>query len=81
LFRTQFFRQVLDATGWPLPAMGWVLVKTTASALLAAISSIVIALGPKPSTQAVNRSVANAIVVGVVLTMMVHAAISMMTTR
>jgi ABC-type multidrug transport system ATPase subunit/ABC-type transporter Mla maintaining outer membrane lipid asymmetry permease subunit MlaE len=81
LFRTQFFRQVLSPGGWPLPAMGWVVVKTTVSALLAAVSSILIALGPKPSSQAVNRSVANAIVIGVILTLMVHATISIMTTR
>jgi ABC-type lipoprotein export system ATPase subunit/ABC-type transporter Mla maintaining outer membrane lipid asymmetry permease subunit MlaE len=81
LFRTQFFRQVLGDGGWPLPAMAWVLVKTTLSALLAAVSSIVIAIGPEPSNQAVNRSVANAIVIGVILTLIVHAAISIMTTH
>jgi ABC-type lipoprotein export system ATPase subunit/ABC-type transporter Mla maintaining outer membrane lipid asymmetry permease subunit MlaE len=79
LFRTQFFRNVLDENGWPLPLMGWVVVKVAVSALLAATSSILIALGPKPSSQAVNRSVANAIVIGVLLTMIVHAAISILT--
>jgi ABC-type transporter Mla maintaining outer membrane lipid asymmetry permease subunit MlaE len=81
LFRAQFFRQVLDAAGWPLHAMVWVLVKTTVSAFLAAVSSIIIALRSGPSNQAVNRSVANAIVIGVILTLIVHAAISIMTTR
>jgi ABC-type multidrug transport system ATPase subunit/ABC-type transporter Mla maintaining outer membrane lipid asymmetry permease subunit MlaE len=80
LFRTQFFRQVLGPDDWPLPGMAWVVIKTTASALLAAISSILIALGPKPSSRAVNDSVANAIVIGVILTLMVHAAISVLTT-
>jgi ABC-type lipoprotein export system ATPase subunit/ABC-type transporter Mla maintaining outer membrane lipid asymmetry permease subunit MlaE len=79
LFRTQFFRNVLDANGWPLPVMGWVVVKAGVSALLAAASSILIALGPKPSSQAVNHSVANAIVIGVILTLVVHAGISIMT--
>ncbi|MEJ0019332.1 MAG: ATP-binding cassette domain-containing protein [Acetobacteraceae bacterium] len=79
LFRTQFFRNVLDGDGWPLPIMGWVLVKAAVSALLAGASSIVIALGPKPSSQAVNRSVANAIVIGVILTLLVHAGISILT--
>ena len=81
LFRAQFFRQVLGADGWPLPVMAWAVVKTTLSALLAAISSILIALSPKPSSQAVNSSVANAIVIGVVLTLIVHATISVMTTQ
>lgn len=79
LFRTQFFRNVLDESGWPLPLMGWVVVKAAGSALLAAASSILIALGPKPSSQAVNRSVANAIVIGVILTLVVHAGISILT--
>jgi amino acid transporter len=79
LFRTQFFRNVLDENGWPLPVMGWVVVKAGVSALLAAASSILIALGPKPSSQAVNHSVANAIVIGVILTLVVHAGISIMT--
>ena len=80
LFRTQFFRQVMGANGWPVPTMAWVVVKTTVSALLAAISSIVIALRPAPSSLAVNDSVANAIVIGVILTLIVHAAISIITT-
>lgn len=79
LFRTQFFRNVLHASGWPLPVMGWVVVKAGVSALLAGISSILIALGPKPSSEAVNRSVANAIVIGVILTLLVHAGISILT--
>jgi ABC-type lipoprotein export system ATPase subunit/ABC-type transporter Mla maintaining outer membrane lipid asymmetry permease subunit MlaE len=79
LFRTQFFRNVLDENGWPLPMMGWVVVKAAVSALLAATSSIVIALGPKPSSQAVNHSVANAIVIGVIITLLVHAGISILT--
>jgi len=79
LFRMQFFRNVLDDNGWPLPLMAWVVVKAAVSALLAAVSSIMIALGPKPSSQAVNRSVANAIVIGVILTLVVHAGISILT--
>jgi ABC-type lipoprotein export system ATPase subunit/ABC-type transporter Mla maintaining outer membrane lipid asymmetry permease subunit MlaE len=79
LFRIQFFRNVLDQNGWPMPLMGWVVVKAGVSGLLAGISSILIALGPKPSSQAVNRSVANAIVIGVILTLIVHAAISILT--
>lgn len=79
LFRTQFFRNVLTDNGWPLPMMGWVVVKAATAALLAGISSIVIALGPKPSSEAVNRSVANAIVIGVILTLLVHAVISILT--
>ena len=79
LFRAQFFRNVVDENGWPLPVMVWVVVKVAVSALLAAGSSILIALGPKPSSQAVSRSVANAIVIGVILTLLVHAGISILT--
>jgi hypothetical protein len=79
LFRTQFFRNVLTGDGVPLPMMAWVVVKAGVSALLAGTSSILIALGPKASSQAVNHSVANAIVIGVLLTMIVHAVISILT--
>lgn len=79
LFRAEFFRNVLDQDGTPLPLMAWVVVKSGLSALLAGTSSIMIALGPKPSSQAVNRSVANAIVIGVILTLIVHAGISILT--
>jgi ABC-type lipoprotein export system ATPase subunit/ABC-type transporter Mla maintaining outer membrane lipid asymmetry permease subunit MlaE len=79
LFRSQFFHNVLDKDGWPLPIMVWVLVKTGLAAFLAGTSSILIALGPKPSSQAVNHSVANAIVIGVILTLIVHAGISILT--
>lgn len=80
LFRTQFFRNVLDENGWPLPVMGWVVVKAAASALLATTSSILLALRPKASSQALSGAVADAIVVGVVLTLVVHAVISILTT-
>jgi energy-coupling factor transporter ATP-binding protein EcfA2 len=79
LFRSLFFRNVITADGWPLAAMGWVVVKAAVSGLLASITSIIIALGPKSSSLAVSRSVANAIVVGVIVALLVHAVISALT--
>lgn len=79
LFRGLFFRNVIDADGWPLPAMAWIVVKAALSGLFAALASIVIALGPKTSSIAVSRSVANAIVAGVIVALLVHAVISALT--
>jgi len=81
LFRLQYFRLVLDAHGWPLPSMIWVVVKTMLSAFLAGGAAILVALGAKPDDLAVSRTVANAIVAGVILTMIVHAAASVFSTR
>ena len=79
LFRTLFFRNVITEDGWPRPVMGWVVVKAALSGFFAAITSILIALGPKTSSQDVSRSVANAIVAGVIVALLVHAVISALT--
>lgn len=79
LFRSLFFRNVLSPEGWPSAAMGWVVVKAAVSGFLASVTSILIALGPKDSSVAVSRSVANAIVVGVIVALLVHAVISALT--
>jgi ABC-type transporter Mla maintaining outer membrane lipid asymmetry permease subunit MlaE len=80
LFQAQFFRNVLSAEGWPLPAMVWVPVKAAVSGLLAGGVSVVIAASPKASTQAVSEAVANAIVLSVLLTLMAHAALTILIT-
>ena len=80
LFKAQFFREVLDPAGLPLPVMAWVPVKAAASGLLAGAVALLIGAGPKASSQAVGRAVANAIVLGVLLTLVVHAAISILIT-
>jgi ABC-type nitrate/sulfonate/bicarbonate transport system ATPase subunit/ABC-type transporter Mla maintaining outer membrane lipid asymmetry permease subunit MlaE len=80
LFRTLYFRNVLTPDGWPVFSMVWVFCKAALSALLAGVAAIIVALGPKPSSQAVNHSVANAIVIGVIIALLVHAGISVLTT-
>jgi ABC-type nitrate/sulfonate/bicarbonate transport system ATPase subunit/ABC-type transporter Mla maintaining outer membrane lipid asymmetry permease subunit MlaE len=80
LFRTLYFRNVLTHDGWPFFSMIWVFCKAGLSAFLAAVAAIVVALGPKSSSQAVNHSVANAIVIGVIIALLVHAGISVLTT-
>jgi ABC-type transporter Mla maintaining outer membrane lipid asymmetry permease subunit MlaE len=79
LFRSLFFRNVLSSQGWPMPLMGWVMVKAGVSALLASITSIVIGLQPKTSSIAVSKAVADAIVAGVIVALSVHAVISILT--
>lgn len=79
LFRSLFFRNVITPDGWPMPLMGWVVVKAAASALLAGVAAILIGLRPKESSIAVSHSVANAIVVGVIVALLVHAVVSTLT--
>ena len=79
LFHGLFFRNVITPEGWPMPVMVWVVVKAALSALLAAITSILIGLRPKESSIAVSQAVANAIVVGVIVALLVHAVVSTMT--
>ena len=79
LFRSLFFRNVVTVDGWPMPAMGWVMVKASVSALLASLTSIAIGLRPKESSIAVSQAVANAIVVGVIVALLVHAVVSTLT--
>ena len=74
-----FFRNVVTVDGWPMPAMGWVMVKASVSALLASLTSIAIGLRPKESSIAVSQAVANAIVVGVIVALLVHAVVSTLT--
>ncbi len=80
LFRTLYFRNVLNHDGWPFFSMIWVFCKAGLSAFLAAVAAIMVALGPKTSSQAVNHAVANAIVIGVIIALLVHAGISVLTT-
>jgi ABC-type nitrate/sulfonate/bicarbonate transport system ATPase subunit/ABC-type transporter Mla maintaining outer membrane lipid asymmetry permease subunit MlaE len=80
LFRTLYFRDVLTASGWPQANLGWVFCKAALSALLAGVAAILVALSPKNSSQAVSESVANAIVIGVTIALLVHAGISVLTT-
>ena len=59
--------------------MGWVLLKVGLSALLAGVAAIVIGGGRKESVLEINAAIARSIIVGVTLTLLVHAVISVLT--
>jgi hypothetical protein len=80
LFQAQFFRNVLGPNGWPLAVMVWVPIKAAASGLVAGTVSLVIASRPKTSNQEVGQAVANAIVLSVLLTLVVHASLTIVMT-
>ena len=58
---------------------GGILAVLTAGTLLASLTSIAIGLRPKESSIAVSQAVANAIVVGVIVALLVHAVVSTLT--
>ncbi|MCW2249377.1 ABC-type multidrug transport system ATPase subunit/ABC-type transporter Mla maintaining outer membrane lipid asymmetry permease subunit MlaE [Azospirillum fermentarium] len=79
LWRSQFFRKLLPDGIHPAPSMMWVLLKVALSALLAGGAAIVIGGGRKESVLEINTAIARAIIVGVTLTLAVHAVISVLT--
>ena len=79
LWRGQFFQKLILDGYRPAPAMGWVLLKVALSALLAGVAAIVIGGGHKESVLEINTAIARSIIVGVTLTLLVHAVISVLT--
>lgn len=78
LWRGQFFQKLLLDGYRPAPNVGWVLLKVGLSALLAGIAAIVIGSGRKESVLEINAAIARSIVVGVTVTLLVHAVISVL---
>ncbi|PWC31250.1 hypothetical protein TSO352_31150 [Azospirillum sp. TSO35-2] len=79
LWRGQFFRKLLPDGYHPASSMLWVALKVGLSALLAGAAAIVIGGGRKDSVLEINASIARSIIIGVTLTLLVHAVISVLT--
>lgn len=79
LWRGQFFQKLILEGYRPAPAMGWVLLKVALSALLAGAAAIVIGGGRKDSVLEINSAIARSIIVGVTVTLLVHAIVSVLT--
>lgn len=79
LWRSHFFQKVLSDDGMPASAFLWVFVKVGISAALAAVTAIVIGGGRKESVLEINSAIARSIIVGVTLTLLVHAVVSVFT--
>lgn len=79
LWRSQFFQKLILDGNRLTPSMGWVLLKVALSALLAGGAAIVIGGGRKESVLEINTAIARSIIVGVTLTLLVHAVISVLT--
>ncbi|QCG90664.1 ATP-binding cassette domain-containing protein [Azospirillum sp. TSH100] len=79
LWREQFFQKLILEGDHVTPRMGWVLLKVGLSALLAGAAAIVIGGGRKESVLEINAAIARSIIVGVTLTLLVHAVISVLT--
>ncbi len=79
LWREQFFQKLILEGGHVTPRMGWVLLKVGLSSLLAGGAAIIIGGGRKDSVLEINAAIARSIIVGVTLTLLVHAVISVLT--
>lgn len=79
LWQDHFFRKLLSDGLWPTSKMGWVLLKVMLSGLLASAVAIVIGMGKKESVIAINLAIAQSIIAGVTITLMVHAVVSVLT--
>jgi len=79
LWRSHFFRKLLPDGVHPAFSMVWVLLKVALSSLLAGGAAIVIGCGKKESVLEINAAIARSIIVGVTLTLLVHAIISILT--
>lgn len=79
LWRSHFFRKLLPDGIHPAFSMVWVMLKVALSSLLAGGAAIVIGCGKKESVIEINAAIARSIIVGVTLTLMVHAVISVLT--
>lgn len=79
LWQDHFFRKLLDNGLTPSPKMGWVLLKVALSSLLAGCIAIAIGMGRKDSVIAINTAIAQSIIAGVTVTLLVHALVSVLT--
>jgi ABC-type transporter Mla maintaining outer membrane lipid asymmetry permease subunit MlaE len=79
LWQDHFFRKLLLNGLTPSPKMGWVLLKVALSGLLASAIAIAIGMRPKDSVIAINTAIAQSIIAGVTVTLMVHAVVSVLT--
>ncbi len=79
LWQDHFFRKLLLNGLTPSPKMGWVLLKVALSGLLASGIAIGIGMRPKDSVIAINTAIAQSIIAGVTVTLMVHAVVSVLT--
>ncbi|AWK85721.1 ATP-binding cassette domain-containing protein [Azospirillum thermophilum] len=79
LWQDHFFRKLLVDGLWPAKKMGWVLLKVALSGFLAGGVAILIGMGRKDSVIAINTAIAQSIIAGVTITLLVHALVSVLT--
>jgi ABC-type multidrug transport system ATPase subunit/ABC-type transporter Mla maintaining outer membrane lipid asymmetry permease subunit MlaE len=72
-WQENYFRRLTDAGPSLYVELGWVGWKIVLSSILGSGAAIVIGLRPKTSVVSINNAIANAIVVGVSLTLLAHA--------
>lgn len=75
-WQEHFFRRLTGAGDRLFAETGWVVAKTTLSSLLGTAMAVAIGIRRKSSVVSINNAVAQAIVLGVSLTLMAHAFVA-----
>jgi len=77
-WQENYFQQLIKAGSRLWVELGWVTCKIVLSSILGSGSAIVIGLRPKTSVVSINNAIAEAIVVGVSMTLLAHAFFSIL---
>jgi ABC-type multidrug transport system ATPase subunit/ABC-type transporter Mla maintaining outer membrane lipid asymmetry permease subunit MlaE len=77
-WQENYFRRLAEAGPRLWSEFGWVLAKVALSAAMGSIAAIAIGLRRKTSVASINKAVAEAIVVGVSVTLLAHAAVAVL---
>lgn len=78
LWQEHFFRIFVDRPDILLRNIGWVLLKTLLGTVMATLFAIQAGLGQKQSVIEINYAIARSIVIGVTVTLLIHASIAVL---
>ena len=72
-WQENYFRRLVEAGPTLFVELGWVACKIVFSSILGSAAAVVIGLRPKTSVVSINNAIAEAIVIGVSMTLLAHA--------
>lgn len=78
LWREHFFRVFVEHPNILWRNVGWGLLKTVSSIVMATLIALHAGFGPKDSVIAINYAIARSIVLGVSVTLLIHASIAIL---
>jgi len=72
-WQENYFRRLVEAGPTLFVELGWVACKIVFSSILGSAAAVIIGLRPKTSVVSINNAIAEAIVIGVSMTLLAHA--------